>query len=446
MGGLISGIFGSSDSAGAMGLGQHRTRRHAIDAEAFQNPFSQQDRGAALAAAGELQQRAGEQVARGREGFAGQQDARAQQAQLASALQAQMRGEGPSLAQMQLQEGTDRGIAQQAGLAASQRGISPTMAARLQGQNVASMTQQAAGDAAQLRAAEQLSAQQQLGNLAGQTRQQDLGLMSTGDQTALSQGQLSMAQQQRANQIAEQDRASNMARQQLEVQQAIGSGQIDAAAYADAAARRGNFLGGIGEGIASIFSDENKKKLLAEGNQPTQDFLRDFSQAIQGKIQSGAMPMQATAPEKAEKGSGMGGMLEGLLGGVGEAGAAKGAAVGVKGGMLAKALPFLAALSDEDKKQDTKDSSDEIKQFLEAINAHSYEYKDEVKDSPLGGEDRYVSPMAQELEKTELGKTMVMDTPEGKVVDYGRGFGTILAAQAMLNDRLEELEKKKGKK
>jgi len=39
---------------------------------------------------------------------------------------------------------------------------------------------------------------------------------------------------------------------------------------------------------------------------------------------------------------------------------------------------------------------------------------------------------------------MVETTPNGdKIVNYGKGFGAILAAQAHLNQRLNELEKKK---
>jgi len=54
--------------------------------------------------------------------------------------------------------------------------------------------------------------------------------------------------------------------------------------------------------------------------------------------------------------------------------------------------------------------------------------------------------MAQDLEKAgKIGKSMVKNTEYGKMVDYGKGFGSILAAQVQLNERLKELEKKKKK-
>lgn len=92
-------------------------------------------------------------------------------------------------------------------------------------------------------------------------------------------------------------------------------------------------------------------------------------------------------------------------------------------------------------------SDERVKELLDTAQAHDYEYKDQYKDLPGAGEGRFVSPMAQELQKTELGKSMVKEGPDGKLmVDYGKGFGTILAAQAYLNERLNELEAKKGKK
>jgi hypothetical protein len=54
--------------------------------------------------------------------------------------------------------------------------------------------------------------------------------------------------------------------------------------------------------------------------------------------------------------------------------------------------------------------------------------------------------MAQEIEKTKAGKALVHDTPDGKVVDYGHSMGTVFAALAHLNERLDKAEKKKGRK
>ena len=96
-------------------------------------------------------------------------------------------------------------------------------------------------------------------------------------------------------------------------------------------------------------------------------------------------------------------------------------------------------------KGDSEDFSP--KKFLDALKPNSFEYKDKFKKNPMGGEDRYLGVMAQDLEKAgPVGKSMVKDTPMGKLVDYGKGFGAVLAAQAHLNQRLKALESKKKKR
>ena len=85
--------------------------------------------------------------------------------------------------------------------------------------------------------------------------------------------------------------------------------------------------------------------------------------------------------------------------------------------------------------------------FLDALKPNSYEYKDKFKKNSLAGEGRFLGVMAQDLEKAgPVGKSMVEDTPMGKLVNYGKGFGAVLAAQAHLNQRLKALESKKKKR
>lgn len=96
-----------------------------------------------------------------------------------------------------------------------------------------------------------------------------------------------------------------------------------------------------------------------------------------------------------------------------------------------------AIFSDENLKNNIKSGDETSQEILDSIGNHKYEYKDKKH-----GEGTYLSPMAQELEKTEAGKSMVIDTPEGKMVDYGRGLGTIMAMQSYLNKRLKKIESK----
>lgn len=108
----------------------------------------------------------------------------------------------------------------------------------------------------------------------------------------------------------------------------------------------------------------------------------------------------------------------------------------VMGSLINAGGSALSMLSDKDAKTNVKSGEGAVKQLLDKAQPKEYNYKDAAN-----GQGKHVSPMAQDLEKSEIGKSMVMDTPQGKVVDYGKGFGAILAAQSMLHKRLDSLEK-----
>lgn len=89
---------------------------------------------------------------------------------LAQALQQQMKGGGPNLANAQLASATAQNVGNQAALMGGQRGASSNvglMSRQIANQG-ANIQQQAAGQSAQNVLAQQLAAQQQLGNVYGQ--------------------------------------------------------------------------------------------------------------------------------------------------------------------------------------------------------------------------------------------------------------------------------------
>lgn len=106
-----------------------------------------------------------------------------------------------------------------------------------------------------------------------------------------------------------------------------------------------------------------------------------------------------------------------------------------------------AAASDENMKTNIKESNDSTKvisEFMDALKSYTYEYKKGAKQ-PAGKpnpEGEVKSVMAQDLEKSDLGKQMVTDTPNGKVVDYAQGMAPLFAAIAELNKRTKKLEGK----
>jgi hypothetical protein len=96
-----------------------------------------------------------------------------------------------------------------------------------------------------------------------------------------------------------------------------------------------------------------------------------------------------------------------------------------------------AAFSDQTLKEDIKKGDGEISEFLDALNAYKFKYKN--KDI---GDGDYTGFMAQDAEKSRVGKEMVIDTPIGKAIDTKRALMTALASAAHLNKRIKKLEKR----
>ena len=155
------------------------------------------------------------------------------QGNLANQLLAQSQGQGPNIAQMQLQQATDRNNQQAAGQIASQRGMNPALAARLIAQNQAANNQQAAGQSGLMRAQQQLAAQGALANVYGQQAGQSIQAGGVANQNlGINQQALSSQNQQ----VVSAKNAANELNQKT------------AQANADAAAKSG---GGLLGGLAS---------------------------------------------------------------------------------------------------------------------------------------------------------------------------------------------------
>lgn len=110
--------------------------------------------------------------------------------------------------------------------------------------------------------------------------------------------------------------------------------------------------------------------------------------------------------------------------------------------------PDTGQLSASDKrvKKDIKDGKKPVNAFLEALSAKEFKYKHPLPDggpvtAPAG---KNIGIMAQDLEKSDVGKQMVDQLPDGtKTVNPTKGFGAVLAAQADLHQRMKKLEKRK---
>lgn len=165
------------------------------------------------------------------------------QNQLAQVLQAQQRGQGPSVANLQLKEAMDKNAAMGAGQVASQKGINTGLAQRLINQNTSNIQQATGGQGALLRAQEQQQATANLGKLYNQ-----MGTMGIDNQRSLA-GIINPAQQVEADSAAQNSKQrSQMAGTVLNsIGGAMGAkgGSAPPAGGAAAAAAHGALIGGL---------------------------------------------------------------------------------------------------------------------------------------------------------------------------------------------------------
>lgn len=99
-------------------------------------------------------------------------------------------------------------------------------------------------------------------------------------------------------------------------------------------------------------------------------------------------------------------------------------------------------ISDEDLKTNINYNPKDVQGFMDRLKPASYDYKKEVQNDPRASKDRQIGVMAQDLEKSKLGKEAVHNEDVGKVVDYKDLEPKMLASLAALNQRLKKLEGK----
>lgn len=175
-------------------------------------------------------------------------DARNKQMMLVEALTAAMNGQGPSLAEQQLKDATDKNMQQAAAFGGSMRGISPALMARQILQNQAAMGQGMAGQAAQLRANEVATARGQLGDALSGVR--------TGDMNEL--GTIAGAQNQQNATISSNELGAQSINAGIENANTAGKSGIIGGALGGVGAALGLQKGGKVPGKAEVAGDSPK--------------------------------------------------------------------------------------------------------------------------------------------------------------------------------------------
>lgn len=227
-----------------------------INQNAYQDPNLDKDKAALAAAAQGVKLQAAPQAGTTSINAAPSDQIRASQLDLIRAQQARASGAAPSVAENQLRAGTDRNIATAAALAASARGgANPALVQRHMMTNVASANQQAASDAATLRAQEQASAEAQLSQSLGTTRSQDVGLATSQAQldqgVKLANATLQQQTQAQMNELTQKYVAMGLSLDQAQFQAQMDLEKLKAGAAADDIKRNQQFVGGIIQGGAN---------------------------------------------------------------------------------------------------------------------------------------------------------------------------------------------------
>lgn len=251
-----------------------------------------------------------------------------------------------------------------------------------------------------------------------------MGLAATGRGPSLAEAQLKAAQDRNlAQQVAaiQATRGGSAAANQRALLQNMGASGRDLAQQASVARlqERDSFLN-----QANLADQALRTDIAGDVNLQTMP-----KQALQAKALANAQYAAQQQAANAAANAQMGGALIGGL-------------ASVAGSYVGKSSAPAPTSSDEKGKKNIEPASKEMKEFLDHLTASKYEYKNSKGPGKAQG-DRY-GVMAQALEKSKVGKSMVKESPQGKMVDYGQGFGALLASQAELHKRLEKLEKKKS--
>lgn len=352
---------------------------------------------------------------------------RNQQMSLAQQLGASAAGQGPSAAQDQLKLATDRNMSGALALALGARGGNQAGAMKQAQMQRGLISQEAAGQSGMLRAQEMQAAQQSLGQVLGAGRGADIGMAT--DQAGLAQ--------QAAQTNAGFTQAANAANLGATQETALAQGQLTQGTSA------ANLQAGVQQ---QQQKDELVKQYLAMGMSMDQA-------AMQADIQQKQFNAKLLVDQE--------GIKKGLAASSAQAGGQViGGAMSALGAIGAKAISdrrektnvrsgrralgeLLSAgassLSDEREKTEIRPAKKALGELLSGVGSHEYEYKD--PDKPLRGRGRFVSPMAQEIEETEIGRSMVKTGPDGtKIVDYGKGLGAMLSGLGWLHERMGKLE------
>jgi hypothetical protein len=318
-------------------------------------------------------------------------------------LQQQAAGQGPSVAQQAYNQANSHAAAQAMSLAAA--GGNSALGQR-QAQMAAAQANQAnAAGLAQGRAQEQLSAQSQLAGLATNARGQDQA--NRGQNIGLATTQAGLTQ-------------SN---NQFNVSQGNAVGMANA--QATNTVNMQNTQNHQAANLANQAATNQQQQFNSTANQANQQLINNrqqYGQNLQVQKQQDQINVDNAYNSQYSA----------------NANAAKSNAQATTQGVL-KGIASVAAASDKTLKEDVDPTKNRLDEWLGKLQSYDYNYKNPNEEGTSEG--RKTSVMAQDLEKSEIGKDMVFDRADGKkMVDYGKALPALVAAVAEQHKDLEDLK------
>lgn len=362
-------------------------------------------------------------------------------------------GQGPSVAQQQLQQGMQQAVAGQQSQAASARGPAAlAMAQQTAAGNIAATQQATNAQAGQLRAQEMQNAQQ---NYA-----QNASSLSTNQQQLNQQGQL--ASQGMANQINAQQLQAQMQQQQDQAANYNAAQNLYYNVQTQNAAQNNQAVGGLVKGAMSSIggaaggligmSDERVKQDIygvgglhgVGGFEWGHDLVMSDARAKEDAYAAGAQDMMRqqaamyAAPGPAElraqndefrwgsdRGpSNRGGIVRENPFGVSDAEADQLATWGRGMGRSQAAMYGMPGGAPSE--------------MLDHLDPYAFRYKPGVPGTDPN--EQHYGIMAQDAEQSPMGSTLVRETPYGKAIDTNKATMANLAATTDLHDRVRDLE------
>lgn len=201
------------------------------------------------------------------------------------------------------------------------------------------------------------------------------------------------------------------------------------------------------QGLASLY--QNQAQFGAQGGTAQANMLAQLGQGMNQNLFTGAgmqtQAMQNMAANQWQKQNAKNEIEASKVGFAGKGSEfmanTMGSYMEMGAGLLGQAAGAgaAAAASDITAKKDIRKAEDQIQELLDALAPYVFKYDPEVLPEEADGTDFY-GIMAQDLEASEAGRTLVSDQGGVKRVDIARALMLSLAAVAQLNNRIRELE------